>query len=185
MHPDNKYILYLLNNDHLGIQTIYDRYARKVVRLIMKNSGSDDDAYDILQEALVDIYHMARDRNFVLTTNFESFLLLVCKRKWLNQLKKNKVSGVTNAEEHVFDSIDDSDRVYEEHLMQVEKENVVMELLETLGDRCKEIIKTCMTTKNQEQIADKMGISYAYLRKKKSECMSKLGEIVKSHRIFN
>jgi len=184
MHSEQKYIQYLLANDSRGIGEIYKRYANKVVRMVQYNSGSDDDGFDIFQESLMDIYHMAKDRDFQLTTAFEGFLLLVAKRKWLNALKKKSTREVTNADESVFNIEDDSESEYQQHLAQVEKENTVMELLETLGERCREIIKRCMASKNQEKIAESMGISYAYLRKKKSECMAKLGKMAKEHPLF-
>lgn len=185
MHIDQKYIHFLLQNDQKGISQIYSKFGQKVVSMIKQNSGSEDDGYDILQESLVDIYHMAKDKEFQLTTSFPSFLLLVSKRKWLNELKKRQRQGVTIADDYVFDIEDESDNELEKHLQLVEKENIVMEVLDTLGERCQEIIRKCMTQKNQEKIAETLGITYAYLRKKKSECMSSLGEKVKKHPYFN
>ncbi len=184
MHADQKLIDYLLNNDHQGISLIYKRYAKKIQRMIVHNSGSEEDGLDIFQESLVDIYHMARDKGFTLSTSFEAFVLLVCKRKWLNQLKKQASKQVTNDEDSLYRMEDDSQLLYEAHLEQVEKENVLMEVLHTLGERCQEIIKRCMVSKHQEKIAESLGVTYAYLRKKKSECMSSLGERVKNHPYF-
>ncbi len=184
MHPDQQLIQFLLENNHAGIQTIYKRCTPKVVHMILANSGSEDDAYDIFQESLVDVYHMARDRGFQLSTSIESFMLLVSKRKWLNVLKKRKGLEVTNAEESLSNSVDDSMEAYEAHLQQVDKENLLMEQLMTLGERCQEIIRQCMNSKNQEKIAEMLGVSYAYLRKKKSECMAKLGEKLRNHPFF-
>jgi len=184
MHNDQKYIQFLLQNNGEGIQHIYRQFADKVVTLICRNSGTNDDGFDILQDSLVDIYHMAKYKDFQLTTSFESFLLLVCKRKWLNELKKRKRKEVTNVDNHVFDIEDDSQTAYMEHIALVEKENILMELLDSLGERCQEIIKRCMVSKNQEKIATSLGLTYAYLRKKKSECTAKLGEKVKAHPFF-
>lgn len=185
MHPDQKYIQYLIDNDTKGIGQIYASFGSKVVGMVCNNSGSEDDGFDILQESLMDIYHLAKDRQFKLTTTFPSFLLLVSKRKWLNEIKKKKRQGVTNADDFVFDIEDVSSSELEAHLQVVEKENMVMELLGTLGERCQEIIRKCMNAPHQEQVAQMLGISYAYLRKKKSECMSQLGKKVKDHPLFN
>lgn len=184
MHIDQKYIQYLIDHDQAGIQTIYKLFAKKVVQMIQYNSGSEDDAFDIFQESLMDIYHMSKNKNFTLTTSFQSFLMMVCKRKWLNELKKRQRREVTNVDDYVFDIEDGGEEELREHLLLVEKENLVMHLLTKLGDRCQEIIKHCMTGQNQELVAETLGLSYAYLRKKKSECMSKLGELVKDHPFF-
>jgi len=184
MHIDQIYIQYLKENNNTGIQLIYNKYSKQIVTLIQQNSGSEDDGYDILQESLVDIYHMANKRDFVLTTNFGSFLKLVCKRKWLNVLKKNQHMLVTNLEQSVLYVEDESTRDWEEMLETVNRENVVMSLLHTLGESCQQIIKRCMLEKHQEKIAESMGITYAYLRKKKSECMASLVKKVRESGLF-
>lgn len=184
MHIDQVYIQYLKENNSKGIQLIYNKYAKQIIALIKQNSGSEDDGYDILQESLIDIYHMAREKDFVLTTSFSSFLSLVCKRKWLNVLKKKQRMQVTNAEDELLYIEDKSDSEWNEVLVQIDRENHVMEVLSTLGQRCQDIIKRCMLEKHQEKIAESLGISYAYLRKKKSECMSTLVKKIKESSVF-
>ncbi|WP_149913225.1 RNA polymerase sigma factor [Sphingobacterium cavernae] len=184
MHIDQIYIQYLKENNSTGIQLIYNKYSKQIVTLIQQNSGSEDDGYDIFQESLVDIYHMVNKKDFVLTINFGSFLSLVCKRKWLNVLKKNQRMPVTNLEQTVLYVEDESTRDWEEMLETVNRENAVMSLLNTLGESCQQIIKRCMVEKHQEKIAESMGISYAYLRKKKSECMASLVKKIKESGLF-
>ncbi|MDR2284275.1 MAG: sigma-70 family RNA polymerase sigma factor [Sphingobacterium sp.] len=184
MHIDQIYIQYLKENDSKGIQLIYNKYAKQIVILIKQNNGSEDDGYDILQESLMDIYHMAHQRDFVLTTSFGSFLSLVCKRKWLNALKKKQREQVTNGEEELLYVEDKSYDEWEQMLLQVDRENHVMEILEKMGQSCQDIIKRCLVEKQQERIAESLGITYAYLRKKKSECMATLIKKVKESNIF-
>src|SRR5690606_7817949 len=106
MHIDQKYIQFLLQKNGEGIQHIYRRFADKVVVLTRHSSGSEDDGFDMLQESLLDIDHMAKYKDFQLATSFESFLSLVCKRKWLNELKKRKNKEGKNVDKHVFDHVD-------------------------------------------------------------------------------
>lgn len=184
MHIDQIYIQYLKNNDSKGIQLIYNKYAKQIVTLIIQNNGSEDDGYDIFQESLVDLYHMVNRKDFELTTSFGAFLNLVCKRKWLNVLKKNQRMRVTSLEDSVLYIEDDSSQAWHTMLEAVARENKVMEILNTLGESCQQIIKRCMVEKHQEKIAESMGISYAYLRKKKSECMASLTKKVKESGLF-
>ena len=55
-----------------------------------------------------------------------------------------------------------------------------MEMLQKISARCREIIVACYTDKPQQQLADEMGVSYAYLRKKKSLCMAELIALVRN-----
>lgn len=68
---------------------------------------------------------------------------------------------------------------------QLARENAVMQVLEKMGEKCRDIIKACMGKEHQEKVAEQLGLTYAYLRKKKSECMAQLGKLVKAHPLFN
>lgn len=185
MHSDQQFITYLQQNDSRGIAEIYRLYADKIARMISHNNGNEADAADILQEALIDIYRMSADGKFVLTCPFEALLVTICKRKWLNVLKKRTITPVTKSLDDGF-TIERSDEVeVNAHADQLERENVVMQVLDTMGIKCREIIKACMGKVHQEQVAEQLGLTYAYLRKKKSECMAQLGKLVKAHPLFN
>ncbi len=184
MHPDQRFIVYLKENNPEGIIEIYQLYSDNVKRFIIKNNGDEDDAADIFQEAIIDIYNLAHKPAFVLTCPFEAFLITVCKRKWLNALKKRKQSPVTNSLDDVYTIKQDNYPIVESYIEQIEQEDTIMQVLETMGDRCKTIIKACMSDEHQEKVAERLGLTYAYLRKKKSECMNILGKLVKEHPLF-
>ncbi len=184
MHSDQKYLTYLQQNDRKGIEEIYRLYAHKVGRMIVANQGTIEDAGDIFQEALIDILKRCADTSFQLTCPFEAYLIVICKRKWLNLLKTQKKAQVTNIPEQVFTNKQEEWNEAERLALQTEQETTIMQLLDNLSQSCKDIIKACIQNRQQEQIAKKMGISYAYLRKKKSECMAGLGKLVKKHPLF-
>ncbi len=183
LHNDHRYIEALRTNDTRQISEIYRLYAPGI-KVYLKSRGADDEeAGDIFQEALIDIYKLAFDENFVLTCPFEAFLLLVCKRKWLNTIKKNQTRGVTKSIDDGYTHIaDEAYRHAAAHADQLEKESLVMALLKQISERCREIILASYTHQSQEQLADQLGVSYAYLRKKKSVCMAELIELVKKHK---
>lgn len=64
--------------------------------------------------------------------------------------------------------------------LQEEKRKIFVAMFEKLGEKCREIIRWCLSGKPQEEIADALGLSYGYLRKKKSECMATLVESIRS-----
>src|SRR3546814_10484057 len=126
MHPDQRFISYLQSNYNQGITEIYTLYAPKIARMIQYNRGDPADAADIMQEALMDICRMSADGKFKLTCPFEAFLVMVCKRKWLNVLKKKSGSPVTKSIDDGF-TIDKSDEEAAElHVQQLEREHTVM-----------------------------------------------------------
>jgi DNA-directed RNA polymerase specialized sigma24 family protein len=107
-HPDQRYVTALLNNDAALIDEIYKSCARQVKSYICFNNGSEDDAADIFQEALIDIYHQAKNKDLQLTCPFNAFVFLVCKRKWFNELKKRSLLPVTNNADDLLHSSEDT-----------------------------------------------------------------------------
>ena len=183
LHTDQRYIDALRTNDNRMISEIYRLFAPGIKTYLKSRGAEDEEAGDIFQEALIDIYKLASDGKFELTCPFEAFLLLVCKRKWLNIIKKNQSRGVTKSLDDGYTHVaDDTDRNAVLHADQLEKENLVMAMLKQISERCREIILGSYGKQSQEKLAEQLGVSYAYLRKKKSICMSELIELVKSRK---
>jgi RNA polymerase sigma factor (sigma-70 family) len=180
IHTDQRYITGLLLNDMALVREIYSRFAGKVKAHIIQNNGSEDDAADIFQESLIDIYQQAQHKDLRLTCPFEPFLLLVCKRKWLNELKKRGRQGVTKDPDDVYDLGEDVFAIAEQLQLQEDKASLFMAMFQQLGERCREIINKCLGNQPQDEVAVELGVSYAYLRKKKSECTAELIKLIKT-----
>ena len=180
IHTDQRYITGLLQNDTVLVRDIYSRFAGKIRAYIIQNNGSEDDAADIFQESLIDIYQQAQYKGLQLTCPFEPFLLLVCKRKWLNELKKRQRQGVTKGTEELSGIGEDVFALAEQVQIQNDKTSLFTQMFDKLGERCREIIQKCLGSKAQDQVAEELGVSYAYLRKKKSECTAELIKLVKT-----
>lgn len=174
IHEDQHYLQALVDNDTLVIGEIYRRFSPRVRQFIEQNNGSADDAADIFQEALVDIYNQVRFKDLVLTCPFEPFLLLICKRKWLNELKKKGRKGVTIDIDEQFNIGEDTFRQAELSWTEGEKAKLFRTMFLKLGERCQQIISLSLSDKSQEEVAALLGVTYGYLRKKKSECMATL-----------
>jgi RNA polymerase sigma factor (sigma-70 family) len=174
IHVDQRYLQGLVENSSTVIREIYERFAGKVKSYILKNNGDEEDAADILQEALINIYRQAKNGALLLSCPFEAFLLLVCKRKWLNELKKRGSKRVTNDLESVSDTGVDELELSEQIMEQDQKTGLFLAMFEKLGDTCKKIIRISLNGKPQDENAAALGLTYSFFRKKKSECMTTL-----------
>ncbi|MHA4894724.1 RNA polymerase sigma factor [Pedobacter sp. PWIIR3] len=183
IHSDQHLVTGLVNNDATIVNEIYKRCAPKVKSWITFNSGSADDAADVFQEALLDVYKQAKYNSLELTCPFEPYILLICKRKWLNEIKKRSVLPVTNSDEDLL-LIGEDTFANADYLQNQEQQfKRFLGAFEKLGDRCKEIITWSMKGEAQEKVAERMGVTYGYLRKKKSECMASLIKMVQSDKM--
>jgi RNA polymerase sigma factor (sigma-70 family) len=182
IHEDQKYIEGLLKNNSFIIQTIYDKFAPKVINYIKQNNGSVDQAKDVIQETLITIYNQAKEKNLQITCPFDAYFFLLCKRKWLNVLKKNAKEVTIN--ETVLSKGDDAQELALETSLFGEKQALFNTMFEKLGKACKELIKATFKIKSMEKVAESLGVSYAYARKKKSLCIGKLTKLVQESSRF-
>ena len=179
-HPDKKYVDALLNDDKIVLKELYTKFFYKIKLMITQNHGYETDAADIFQDALLAIYHKAKKQEFAITSSFEGFLFVICRNKWIKELEKRKLRGVTfkTNEEHM-DIGEDSFKQSEECLLHQERKNLILEKLAHLSEGCKKLLELSWSGKSMTEVAGMLNVSYAYARKKKSECMHTLVNLVK------
>ena len=177
IHEDQVYIDGLAENNSAIIDSIYKKFVPKVIYYIKSNSGDYDKAQDVIQEVLVTIYDQAKTKGLQLTCPFDAYFFLLCKRRWINELKKTSNKQVTKLDENVYKDDVTTDMVNESEIF--ETKNQLFELMfQKLGEKCQEILKTSFTTKSMEEVAEMLQITYAYARKKKSLCTGELTKMI-------
>src|SRR6478672_6395185 len=178
-HPDQKYIDALLNNDPVLLEEIYRKFSGKIKWMVLQNNGTETDAADVFQDALLSIYNKARSKEFILTCPLDAFLYLVCRNKWMNELSKRKSHRVTFTDDDGYNTIgEDSFRLAEDCKLQEARKDLLNQKLAELGERCKNILNLSWGGKSMDEVAKMLGLTYGYARKKKSECMEKLIKLV-------
>jgi RNA polymerase sigma factor (sigma-70 family) len=183
IHPDQIYIEGLANNDSAIIHAIYKKFVPKVVYYIRNNSGDEDKAQDVIQEVMILLFNQAKAQQLRLTCPFDAYFFLLCKRKWLNELKKHSNKGVTIKEEltSIYEST--AEMVLEtEHFE--EKQQLYDLMFQKLGEKCQEVLKLSFTLPSMEEVAEKLGVTYGYVRKKKSLCIGQLTQWIQETNRF-
>lgn len=92
-HPDQKYVQALVSYDKELLDELYKKYFGKIKWMVLKNNGSEEDAADLFQDALMGIYHKAKLDSFELTCPLDAFLYLVCKKSGSIFWRKGKTMG--------------------------------------------------------------------------------------------
>jgi RNA polymerase sigma factor (sigma-70 family) len=177
IHPDQKYIDGLANNNSAIIQSIYKQFVPKVVYYIKNNSGDDDRAQDVIQEVVITIYNQAKTKGLQLTCPFDAYFFLLCKRRWLNEIKKSSNKEVTIDDDNVYRDESTVEMANQTEIFE-EKQSLFDEMFQKLGEKCQELLKTSFITKTMEEVAEKLHVTYAYARKKKSLCTGQLTQMI-------
>lgn len=178
-HSDHKYIVALQKNDSVLIEEIYSRYSKRIIQMVLTNNGTETDAADLFQNVLIELHRKAIKQQFVLTCPFDAFLYMVCHNRWLNELEKRKGKKVTLNGDEGFNVSEDVFENYETLRVQEKRKSLVEEKLAELGEGCRELLSLSWSGKPLQEVAVALNFSYAYVRKRKTECMSKLIRLVK------
>ena len=179
-HSDQKYIDALLNGDDQLLHEIYQKFFSDIKRMVIQNSGNAADAEDLFNEVLVEIWKKAQRKTLTLTCPFNYFLYDICRKRWLNKLKKRNRSGVTFRDINGYENIQD---VTEETLQAYTQEEnclqIILKNLKKLSAGCQELIELWAKGISIKERAQKLNLSENYTNKKTSECKKKLKEKVK------
>lgn len=160
----------LKKRDNDTLQYIYKNHYDPVRQLINNNSGSDDDAEDAFQEALIVIFKRLRDdEQFALTSAFGTYIYSVCRLIWLKKLRDQRKMDVTelNREMEEYIEFEEPPPVQDKDLrMAIYQRNLTL-----IPEDCQNIL--IMTAQNikSKDIADKLGFrSESYVRKRRHFC---------------
>ena len=183
-HPDQKYIDALVTNNTELLQGLYEKCALKIKAMVLKNNGSETDAADIFQDALLAIFQKAKTGNFTLTCPIEAYLYLVCKNRWINELNRKSASRVTFVDTEGFNYAEDVFKSSEQVQNLDERRKLLTQKLKELGHGCRKVLELSWGGLGMEEVAKQLNNTYGYVRKKKSECMAKLINLVKASPAF-
>lgn len=88
---DVEIITGLRKRDNRVLQYIYKNSFNPIKQLIMSNAGSENDAEDIFQEALIIIFKKIREeQDFSLTAAFTTYIYSISRLLWLKHLRNIK-----------------------------------------------------------------------------------------------
>lgn len=167
----------LARNDKKAAEEIYKQNYNLVQALIINNSGTQEDAKDIFQEAMVVLFEKARSGSFELNCQIRTYLYSVAKRLWLKRLQQANRYGVQDYE------LTDNEVHVEEDLVNHEEKNseyeMMHEAINSLGEPCRGIlIAFYFNKKNMQEIAESFGYTNAENAKtQKYKCLTRLKKL--------
>ncbi|MBK9285462.1 MAG: sigma-70 family RNA polymerase sigma factor [Sphingobacteriaceae bacterium] len=171
---DQQILVGMREGDSEVLSALYKKHYNIVLKLVVNNSGSSDEAADIYQESIIVLYENACKPDFELKCQLQTYIYSVAKRLWLKQLKKKGKSFLMkeNDENNIVD-------VNEDISLHIKKENDFMRIeksLEALGEPCATLIKDFYIDQlTMEEIAEKFGYTNAdNAKNQKYKCLQRL-----------
>ena len=176
-YTDNEIIECLRNRQSYVVHWLSDRYMPMIRLMVYQKGGSTEDARDIFQDGLIIMLEKLDDKKFNLTCKFKTFLYCVCEHLWKTILEKRQsAANYLNRRSEPESEKDFTDMIdYQMY------EQIIQDVFKTLDPISKKILTLYWQEKSLQEIADQLGYTYGYVRKKKCEAQSELTEKVKKH----
>jgi RNA polymerase sigma factor (sigma-70 family) len=173
---DELIITEIRKNNEGALRELYKTHYPMIRSLILSNSGTEPEAKDVYQEAIIAFYESVQRKNFVLTCKIKTYLYAICRRLWLKRLSEKKryhgkieeVETFLGVEEE-FNELEKKEREYD----------VMKKSLEGLGEPCKTIISDFyIQDMSMESISQKYGYTNAdNAKNQKYKCLQRLKKL--------
>jgi RNA polymerase sigma factor (sigma-70 family) len=160
--------------DHDGVFSyICSNFKVMVINYVLKNSGSEEEAEDLFQEGVITLWEKLNSADFELTSQLSTYLMSICRFKWLNYLRDNKKEiGLSEEQEQLLveEEFQDQGVVYSS------RADLLAKCLNEIGESCKKILTMYYYMSNSmDDIAKEMGYTNSKNAKnQKYKCMKKL-----------
>lgn len=169
-YTDSEIIRCLRERQSYVVRYLFNRYMPMIRLMVTQMGGSAEDAKDLLQDGLIIMLTKIDNDELVLRCKFKTFLFSVCKNLWKAVLAKRKAAENYLNKRVDIDSEKDFTEVYDNNLYQ----NIFEDVYESLDPVGKQILKLYWQDYSPKEIAEKLGYTYGYVRKKKCESQGDL-----------
>lgn len=157
--------------DEKALEYLYKKYYRMMTKMVITNSGTEEEARDIYQDALIVFWQKAISGNLVMTSKISTYIYSICQNLWRKELERKK--RLSNEEK---------DAPVSQDTETAERNKIVAQCIEQLGETCKKVLMYYYFEEmSMQDIAEKLGFANTDTAKtKKYKCKKKLDELIKA-----
>ena len=145
VYPDEALVASVRSGDDRALERLYRQHYPMVAQLVRTNSGSDDEAKDIYQEAVIVFYEKAKQPEFVLTCQVKTYLYAVSRRLWLKRLAERNRFATPFADTETWPpegaAVAETPRDERWALGQEERYHSMEAALHQLGEPCRSLLE--------------------------------------------
>ena len=185
IHTSEEFLNRLKRGESKAFEELYKSYFPMIKNLIMKNSGSNDDAHDLFQETVISFHSKVKEEGFELKSKLSSYLYSIARNKWLYRLRGVKNSPLVPIVD-TFEGVAeiDDDKLYEEEVRE-KKHSMMQQVLKEISEGCRNIIvKFHFYKMPLKEIAEELNITYESAKVKKARCLKNFKQKIKDHPEF-
>lgn len=165
------------NRDDAAFKVLQVRFQDSIRLMVLEMGGTQEDAKDVFSEGLIALIRLVDQEDFTLTCKLGTLVYALCNKKWKQHIEKR--TAVHNY--HVRKLEPSPERDFTEDFDQKLYRDIFWESFRKLEKVCQEILEGYLKETSPKDIAEKLGYSYGYVRKRKSMCHSFLMNTIENH----
>lgn len=168
------------NRDDLVFKYLQVKFQGSIRLMVTERGGSQEDAKDVFNEGLIALIRLVDREDFVLNCKIGTLVYALCEKSWKQQLEKRVAAA--NYLVRKLENTPDWD--FTEDVDQELYQEIFWESFKQLEIVCQEILEGYLKEISPKDIAEQLGYSYGYIRKRKSMCHGFLMKLIEGHPTF-
>ncbi len=180
-NPDEYYLDGILGNKNLVLLDIYKEFLPGIKRFVIREGGGPDEAEDVFNQALTDIFARLKNDGIQIHKSFSSYLFVTCRNLWRKECAKKIKERVTK--ETFSEHMDKT--TTEETVREQERWALFEEKFAELSEKCREILGLHLKKISGREIMERLGYaSETTVRQRIFKCKSRLVQLVRTDRRY-
>lgn len=162
-----------------AMEFLYREYVDQVIAFITQRSGSQEEAKDVFQDAVISLLVSIRQGKFEGKSSLKTYLYAISKNLWYRRFNRSLRSDDYKAS-NVPDDLDEV--TPDEVLMTSNQRRHIGDVLDQLKDKCREVLILWAQKYSMKEIAEQLGYANdQVIRNKKNHCLNELKKLVKDN----
>ncbi|MEM7105548.1 MAG: sigma-70 family RNA polymerase sigma factor [Bacteroidota bacterium] len=159
-----------------AIHSLYKDHRNQVIQFILSKNGSENDALDVFQDAVISLVTSIEEGKFKGGSTVKTYLFAISKRLWYRKFNRNTRDDKFRND---FEQKEVTDRDPETLLLKKDRESKIEEVMNQLKPRSREVLMLWIRNYSMKEIAEIMGFKNEQVaRNKKSNSLKELKDLI-------
>ena len=158
---------------------LYESQIRQVTAFILERNGSEDEAKDIWQDAIVNFLLSVQEGRFEGRSAVSTYLFAISKNLWYRRFRRMNLEHNYREQQPEEKKNQESPEIL---LLSVDQQEKLNEVLGRLKTNCREVLSLWSQKYAMKEIAEKLGYqNEQVVRNKKNLCLKELKSLLKAN----
>jgi len=181
LNDDARILDQIRKGEEEALVRLYEMNEKQTTSFVTRNNGSEDDAADMLQEALVIFWERVREGRYEHTAKISTFVFATVRNLWLRKIARSRREVASDMQNDLTPS---NEMSVLDVMIETEEAAAVSRALDILGDPCRQLLLLYYWEElSMDAIAAQLGFANAdTVKSKKYQCKKGLEKLLREHK---